>query len=692
MKIDKDVLLKYHFWILVALALPFALVAILLLVTSVGATIDARRKELQKELSAVSGAKDPKTPDEIEKKRLEADFLEGKQTEAWDKAFKAQESLFRWPRRMERDYHISDGLFANEIELQKVPADKAGWPDGKDKKDMLYGTLVDANENGFKIQDKDGKQHQVYYTPRVMREGMKVKEPENPDKAVINYNQMHLQKDKLIAVNYQRALYFNDRLTPNQQLEYAKTYLSQVPPILLQVDPVHLETDDKGKQVVTGVVQFKGWAFDAGEYRADYDEIPAKKKDALIPPAGSKFLRCKFDDWDTNNDISDEAWIAQEDLWIQNEVYRLVRAANDSIAAFKETARDAKAGSATYQNPYFSVTLRLKDAKTLHVNIANRLTRRQKIDGLQLRLRFTKGPKAEPEVVTISGDPLEPSDAPDKKNIARDVTIGLKSGPRRDGIFACEQVLTWETAAVKRIDDIAIGSLDPSDISLSQRTMPIGLQPLVKKPADDSAAPPAGPPGAPMAGNPPMAPGPPGKPPGAPFGPGGINQPAAVNLLPNGFSPDRYQEVTPQFRRVPVAIVLIVDQNHVDRVQTAFNNSKLRFLMTQVLLNHYPQSLRPPLGDEGNPAGDMAPGAAPPRPPGAPPAPAFGPMPKGFGFPPAFAPPGFAPPGSPASPGISAGEDLEANMELVMYGVMTLYQRYPPPPAAANPTPAPEQK
>ena len=47
-----------------------------------------------------------------------------------------------------------------------------------------------------------------------------------------------------------------------------------------------------------------------------------------------------------------------------------------------------------------------------------------------------------------------------------------------------------------------------------------------------------------------------------------------------------------------VAIVLIVDQNQVDRVQTAFNNSKLRFLTTQVLLNHYPKSLKPELPTE----------------------------------------------------------------------------------------------
>ena len=45
---------------------------------------------------------------------------------------------------------------------------------------------------------------------------------------------------------------------------------------------------------------------------------------------------------------------------------------------------------------------------------------------------------------------------------------------------------------------------------------------------------------------------------------------------------------------IPVAVVLIVDQDHVDRVLNSFNNSKLRFLETQVLLNYYSGSLQPP--------------------------------------------------------------------------------------------------
>ena len=43
----------------------------------------------------------------------------------------------------------------------------------------------------------------------------------------------------------------------------------------------------------------------------------------------------------------------------------------------------------------------------------------------------------------------------------------------------------------------------------------------------------------------------------------------------------------------------------------------------------------------------------------------------------------------PADPGYghavtAATDDLEANMELVIYGIVTLYERYPPRPAGAS--------
>jgi hypothetical protein len=125
-------------------------------------------------------------------------------------------------------------------------------------------------------------------------------------------------------------------------------------------------------------------------------------------------------------------------------------------------------------------------------------------------------------------------------------------------------------------------------------------------------------------------------------------------MLAHGLWTNRYLEVSPQSRRVPVAVVLVVDQDYVDRVMTAFNNSKLRFLASQVLVNQHTGSLQPPASDKKEDGGDKK-GA-----------PGKGPMGAG----------GVG--GGAKEPASSGGGDLETNMEMVIYGVMTLYQRYPP--------------
>src|SRR5207244_3700596 len=54
----------------------------------------------------------------------------------------------------------------------------------------------------------------------------------------------------------------------------------------------------------------------------------------------------------------------------------------------------------------------------------------------------------------------------------------LKRGVPRDGIYGVEQVLTVNTAAVRRIDQICIGSNTPGEMAFSHRTIVDGLRAL----------------------------------------------------------------------------------------------------------------------------------------------------------------------------------------------------------------------
>src|SRR4051812_31275386 len=104
MKFDKDTLLKHRFWILVGLSLPFTLLAILVLSTSVAGSIDEARKKLKGLYDSAVKTTSIHTPDEIEIKKTEADLLYAHESKAWKSAYDEQEPIFRWARPIEEKY------------------------------------------------------------------------------------------------------------------------------------------------------------------------------------------------------------------------------------------------------------------------------------------------------------------------------------------------------------------------------------------------------------------------------------------------------------------------------------------------------------------------------------------------------------------------------------------------------------
>src|SRR5262249_41034802 len=131
-------------------------------------------------------------------------------------------------------------------------------------------------------------------------------------------------KGQVVGVIYEQGKYFGDPLTLAEQKLFAETYKDsvtykdQLHDILLQVQPM----TGKGE----GVVQLRGWPYSTKE------EIPK----------GNRFFHFLANQWDQSKDISEEAWIAQEDLWIQGEVYRMVRLANNYVSDFEGEGSEGK--------------------------------------------------------------------------------------------------------------------------------------------------------------------------------------------------------------------------------------------------------------------------------------------------------------------------------------------------------------
>lgn len=189
-----------------------------------------------------------------------------------------------------------------------------------------------------------------------------------------------------------------------------------------------------------------------------------------------------------------------------------------------------------------------------------------------------------------------------------------------------------------------------------------------------------------------------------------------------------------QVRRMPLAVVLVVDQVYLEDVLLGFANSALRFQVTQVEVRRFRGSLNsgtgstggipgmpgggapiivggqegggfnnagyrpslgsglgvPPGGGSGSmfgPPMGMTPGAPPPPGVGGPP-PGMG-VPPGMGIPPGIGvPPGMGGFGSSGFGGSAGGVVSEAQfaaglVEVTIYAVVTLYEKYDP--NAANP-------
>jgi hypothetical protein len=174
----------------------------------------------------------------------------------------------------------------------------------------------------------------------------------------------------------------------------------------------------------------------------------------------------------------------------------------------------------------------------------------------------------------------------------------------------------------------------------------------------------------------------------------------------------RYLVSTDQVRRMPVGIVVVVDQAYMEDVLLAFANSPLRFQITQVEWKRFTGTLAGAgsSGSAGGSAGDIdfgfglnnvkgsadpdaAPGSGSRRPgrPGRPGGPGpVSPGPTGHGP----GPVGFGQPAASSGSTVSESQITSALVELSIYGVISLYEKYDPnrtseTAAPASPTPSP---
>jgi hypothetical protein len=117
MKVDKEALLKQHFWILLTLLLVLPIVCLIILWTSASAKVeDAERtvKSTEDKLTKISNPKNQKFLDKLNEKD---EKVEAQKTKIWEAAWKAQADLLTWPDNLEGVDNLNKMYFGDSIPL-----------------------------------------------------------------------------------------------------------------------------------------------------------------------------------------------------------------------------------------------------------------------------------------------------------------------------------------------------------------------------------------------------------------------------------------------------------------------------------------------------------------------------------------------------------------------------------------------
>lgn len=426
LKVNKEMLLKNRFWIMLGTsgALGFAGITCLEFVNA-----DALRKGLQGQVNEARNVKseDIKGPKALDVRVKEAATASAAESKVWSEAYAAQRTVFRWSDAVEKEFDFYDGKFATQIKVLKN-ADKGSWPADSDT--VVHGVLLPGIKNSFLTirarakEKKNGKDMDIELIIRRTATDSITLEENNS--SILWTEDLPKHVGKALAVTIQSGKYFNDLLRDKEQEAFGNSYRDQIHEILRSVEPL----DERGH----GIVELRDWL-----YSPDKD-----------PPATKKFIRYVTAEWDVTGKMSDEAWIAQENIWIQKEIYRIIKSVNDDVKIFKRSDEKGDAekrdSPQIFRNSNLEAQLVLKKDNSLALTIKNLLPRRQKLD-MNFRVKLNKGKGLEPELIRVSGPALMPVGTTGKDVYEQTIPFakGGKYAPR-EGIYHVEQVLSWEGA------------------------------------------------------------------------------------------------------------------------------------------------------------------------------------------------------------------------------------------------------
>jgi hypothetical protein len=482
--VNKEQLLKHHFWILSGCYLLVVLIPLVLLGTGVSDSITKEQQTLESAKKDIKGVTNPKNQKWVDAFEKQDKFVEDKKNIIWAKAWELQKDMMTWPPDLQETFS-------------------------------------------------------------------------------------------------QRYRYMGDPISDTDSYVYSQKYSTQFQELFDLVDPVRSRDE--------GAVQFR-----TGNSLKDMVELLGIDHKFTLP-------------------TKDDIWLAQEDLWVKRELLRIVRDANDAVATFKEVkpgaAGDKSAAGADaaegkekkevkaaepppasdpnhkiFRNPYWELDLSLirsnkgKSPFQLSGKITN-ISDHKLACGNIYKVKMDRNPDSAFALLPIDREPLAAGESD---------TFGFDVPPTVQvrGLYGVEQVWTWRTAPVKRIDEVRLGynsSRTASIYTPAKWVKPRWVQ--ADKPEGDSAPAPEAPD---MGAR--------GKFGGMTMpGMGGMGSAAQGEQTKHGLNLIRYSDANEQVRHMPVAMVVVMDESHIPDLLAAVDNSNLRIQLLQFHWHHLRgEKIQPP--------------------------------------------------------------------------------------------------
>jgi hypothetical protein len=674
MKLDKDTVVKNRFWILAGTAAVLTLVGWALMLFTVPGTVSAERAKVEKEWKKDKVYNQFKDKDEVQRKKKEADDLKRIRDKIHTELYNSQVNdsfIDTWPKKMvDAGFDFKKGKFALKVAVGKKDAKIAAKSKGGSSDDgtQISGTLAYNEADYIDVKDNQGQVVRIMKHPHTKVEFAEGSDPKNPP----GWGSLVNKNGYPVVVTYQVGRFFGEELTEAERRVYREFYKEQLPEVLGELHPVNVLKEPQVllRFTVTGKTKNQGAL--KKELTTDGCWIFHTDKP---PPQDNLFFNFVSKEgpgeWMTQptDVLSEEVWAAQETLWVQRDLYKQLRTVNENLAKCVKDDKGSKDGWTKFRNYYWEIDLKVSEGKegatsNVQAKLRNLRPQRQKINDLRFLL-YVKDradplvfPPKEPKNLRFNGSAVDPAGSKNDVFPAADKTPDAYPlpGPIPE-IVGVEQVLTPETAAVKRLDIVTVGVSPVSGENALSHFMfsdqvtwkpykekikvppkkgdkDVGKDDDPNKKVDDLLQPKTDEPQ-----------------PGQDVNPDDIQDTDArkvsdfLKVSLNGLILERYLDKQAEYRKLPVAVSVIVGPEHLNRVEAALAGSPLRFLTTQVIWQRCMMQ--------------------------------FG------GAVQAAAKPGAA----PAATG--PGTDIQENIELTIYGMLTLYERpgRPPEPGPGAPPP-----